>query len=565
MTEKEYLELANLLYPGAQDISFYLNKYPNRNISGEVTRLGPSPTGYLHIGQVYQSLIHRMLANSTNGIFYLRLEDTDNKREVENAGVIAYDMLVKLGLTPDEGYRGKLPEIGNYGPYKQSERIEIYNAFARELVKRGRAFPCFCKDSENLEEIKRKREEELSENDNLTEHDPCRDLTLEEIKENLKQGKKFALRLLSIGDSTKTHEFVDAIKGKKELRENARDDVLIKSNGIPVYAFAHVVDDTLMHTTIIVRGQEWYQSLPVHIELSRAFGFKPFKYAHTPNICVLDENGNKRKISKRKDSFADVRFFLNKGYPINAIIEYLLTLLNSDFELWRKNNPDLPYTKFPFSLKKIGVTNPLFDFMKLDNISKTIISRYTAMDVYDSAINWAHEWNKEDLKVLEENKDVLLKVLSIDRGGDRPRKDITYFSEILSLYDYVLPNFKLAEANIDNLDKDNVKNFINEYSKQFTQFADNSEWFDNLKQVASKFNFVDNKTYKQNPEMFAGNITDASKLVRLAITGRTDSPNLFEIMKILGVNECETRLNDFIIKIYWYYDIIVLKKSLNII
>lgn len=549
MTEKEYIELANLLYPDTQDISFYLNKYPNRNVSGEVTRLGPSPTGYLHIGQVYQSIVHRMLANETKGIFYLRLEDTDSKREVDFAGEIAYDMLTRLGLTPDEGYRGANPEIGDYGPYKQSNRIEIYHAFAHELVKRGRAFPCFCKDSENLEEIKRKREEELSENDNLIDHDPCRNLTLDEIKNNLKQGKKFALRLLSVGDSNKTHEFVDAIKGKKELRENARDDVLIKSNGVPVYAFAHIVDDTLMHTSIIVRGQEWYQSLPVHIELSRAFGFAPFKYAHTPNICVLDENGNKRKISKRKDSFADVRFFLNKGYPINAIIEYLLTLLNSDFEMWRKNNPDLPYTKFPFSLKKIGVTNPLFDFMKLDNISKTIISHYSAEEVYNNAITWAREWNKDDLKVLEENKDILIKVLSIDRGGDRPRKDITYFSEILSLYNYILPNFKLSDIDVGNIDKQIAKNFIKKYSEQYVQLSDNAEWFENLKQVAFSFNFVDNKTYKQNPEMYAGNITDASKLVRLAITSRTDSPNLFEIMKILGTTECKNRLNLFVLNL----------------
>ena len=549
MTEKEYIELANLLYPECQDISFYLNKYPNRNVSGEVTRLGPSPTGYLHIGQVYQSIVHRMLANETNGIFYLRLEDTDSKREVDYAGEIAYDMLTRLGLTPDEGYRGANPEIGDYGPYKQSNRIEIYHAFAHELVKRGRAFPCFCKDSENLDEIKRKREEELSENDNLIDHDPCRNLTIDEIKENLKQGKKFALRLLSVGDSNKTHEFVDAIKGKKELRENARDDVLIKSNGVPVYAFAHIVDDTLMHTSIIVRGQEWYQSLPVHIELSRAFGFAPFKYAHTPNICVLDENGNKRKISKRKDSFADVRFFLNKGYSINAIIEYLLTLLNSDFEMWRKNNPNLPYTKFPFSLKKIGVTNPLFDFMKLDNISKTIISHYSAEEVYNNAITWAREWNKDDLKVLEENKDVLIKVLSIDRGGDRPRKDITYFSEILSLYNYILPNFKLSDIDVGNIDKVIAKNFLKNYSEQYVQLSDNSEWFENLKQVAFSFNFVDNKTYKQNPDMYAGNITDASKLVRLAITGRTDSPNLFEIMKILGTTECKNRLNLFVLNL----------------
>ena len=353
MTEKEYSELAELLYPNVLDTAFYFDKYKPRNVEGEVTRIAPSPTGYLHIGQLYQGVVHRMLANKTEGVFYCRLEDTDGKREVQNAGQIAYDMLCRFGLKPDEGYRGdNLEELGDYGPYVQSKRVEIYRAFAHELVKRGRAFPCFCEMASGKEEIIKRREEELEQSDDLEVKDPCRDLTLEEIKQKLSEGKSFALRLKSAGNGDRTYKFIDAIKGEKEVRENTKDDVLIKSNGIPVYAFAHVVDDMLMHTTTVIRGQEWYQSLPVHIELSHAFGYTPFKYAHTPNICVVDEaTGNKRKISKRKDPFADVRHYLRVGYPTEAVIEYLINLLNSDFEMWRRNNPDLHYTEFPFAIR----------------------------------------------------------------------------------------------------------------------------------------------------------------------------------------------------------------------
>ncbi len=550
MLDVEYVELADLLYPNVKPIEYYLEMYPNRNVKGEVTRIAPSPTGYLHIGQLYQALVHRMLANKTNGIFYARLEDTDNKREVEKAGEIAYEMLCRFGLKPDEGYRGNAKELGDYGPYKQTDRLEIYRAFAHELVKRGRAFPCFCRASENKTEIIEKREAELTDSGDISEKDVCRDLSLEEIKVNISEGKPFALRLRSMGDSNKEHEVVDTIKGKKLVRENEKDDVLIKSNGIPVYAFAHIVDDTLMRTTTVVRGQEWYQSLPVHLELSRAFGFTPFKYAHTPNICVLDENGNKRKISKRKDQFADVRFFLKKGYPVEAVVEYLLNLLNSDFEVWRKNNPDLPYTEFPFELKKIGVANPLFDFMKLNDISKTIISRYTAEEVYNSATEWARDWDKEAEVVLTKNRDNLLKVFSIDRGNLRPRKDITYFSEILSLYDYVLPNF---EANytleLGNVNEDNLIAFLREYVDKYDIGVDNSDWFDKVKVIAFDNNFADNKTYKLEPTKYAGNISDATKFLRIAITGKENSPELFSIMKIFGKEECVKRINALVGKL----------------
>ncbi len=551
MTELELTKLADLLYPNALDASFYINKYPSRQTKGEVTRVAPSPTGYLHIGTVYQALCDRLTARENDGVFYMRSEDTDNKREVDEAGEIGYNSLVRFGLTPDEGYRGdKLSQSGDYGPYKQSERVEIYRAFAHELVKRGRAFPCFCTATTGKADVLKRREEELNENSELEVKDPCRDLTYEEIEKNIKEGKTFALRLRSMGDSSKTHPYTDEIMGKKEIRENAKDDVLIKSNGVPVYSFAHIVDDMLMGTTVIVRGQDWYQSLPVHLELARAFGRAPFRYAHTPNICVLDENGHKRKISKRKDTFADARFFLRQGYPVEAVIEYLLNLLNSDFELWRKNNPTLHYTEFPFSLKKIGVTNPMFDFMKLNDISKTIISRYTADEVYDKAVAWASEWNKDVEKVLKANKAVLLQIFSIDRGGDRPRKDITMYSDILSLYDYVLPAFAPNyDIELGAVDKQLLIEFLQDYNNNYIEAQDNSTWFENLKEVAFKHNFTDNKTYKQNPTQYAGNITDASKFVRLAITGKVNSPDLYSIMCILGEKECKSRLNNLIKKI----------------
>ena len=548
MTEKEYLELADLLYPNTLDTSFYFNKYKPREIKGEVTRIAPSPTGYLHIGQLYQAVVHRMLADKTNGIFYCRLEDTDWKREVANAGEIAYEMLNRFGLTPDEGYRGMHGEIGHYGPYIQSERVDIYNAFAHELVKRGRAFPCFCEVASGKEEILKRREEELELSDDLEVKDPCRNLTLEEIENNIKKGKKFALRLKSNGEKDKTYKFKDAIKGEKEIRENTKDDVLIKSNGIPVYAFAHIVDDNLMGTTTVIRGQEWYQSLPVHIELAQALGYKPFKYAHTPNICVVDEEtGNKRKISKRKDNFADVRHFFKLGYPTTAVVEYLLNLLNSDFEIWRKNNPDKSYKEFPFEVKKIGVTNPMFDFNKLNDISKTIISKYTTEQVYRELREWAIEWNQEAYEIIKDNEDVLLKALSIDRGTVRPRKDITYYSEVLELYNYVLPNFKPKfNFELGAVNKEKLIEFLTDYAQNYVESVDNSSWFEDLKVKSLKYNFVDNKTYKQNPTEYAGSISDTSKFIRIAITGRENSPELYSIMKILGEKECVNRINTLV-------------------
>lgn len=549
MTQQDYSKLADLLYPDSKDITFYLNQYRDRQTAGEVTRLAPSPTGYLHVGQVYQALIHKMLSRSTNGVYYMRLEDTDNKRELKDAGNIAYSWLKKFNLDAEEGYQGNNEPIGEYGPYIQSKRLEIYHAFAHELVKRGRAFPCFCEAKAGKDEILKARQRELDATDDIEERDPCRDLSLDDIISKLNDKKPFALRLMSNG-SNRTFNFKDEIKGKREIRENMKDDVLIKSNGIPVYAFAHIVDDTLMKTTVIVRGQEWYQSLPVHLELSDAFGLPRFRYAHTPNIFKLGENGNPRKISKRLDPEAKAEYYLEQGYPVNAVLEYLLNLINSDFEMWRKNNPTTSLFDFPFELRKIGSNNPLFDFAKLNDISKTIISRMTAQEVYDNAITWAQEYNTHDLKVLTDNKQLFLDALSIDRGGDRPRKDIVMYSDIVQLYNYILPNFAPQfDIELGNVDKVQLVAFLSDYTDNYSELSDNKAWFDDVKDISSKYNFVDNKTYKQNPAAYAGSISDVSKYIRLAITGRENSPELYSIMKLLGVTECQSRLNALITRL----------------
>ena len=422
----DYNKLANLLYPNVdKDINYYFEKYPARAImrDGVISRFAPSPTGYLHIGGLFQCVLHQMLTKKPSSVFYLRLEDTDQKGEIENAGDLLYDTILKFGLDPNEGYRGELDDKGIYGPYVQSQRLDIYKAFAKYLVSRGRAFPCFCAKLQEKEDIIAKREQEIQENNDTIDHDKCRDLTLEDVEENLSMGRPFALRLLSMGDPEKTFEFNDIIKGKREIRQNGKDIVLIKNNGVPVYAFAHAVDDTLMGTTVIVRGEDWFQSVASHVELFEAFGFKVIPYLHTPNICKLDE-GKKRKLSKRKDPEADCRFYLEDGYPVVAVKEYLLNLINSDFEEWRKNNPKLDYIEFPFAPEKISSGNPMFDMIKLNDESKDYISRLNSFDVYNQLLAWAKEYDADFAKVLEEKQEYAIEVFGIERDGEKPRKDI---------------------------------------------------------------------------------------------------------------------------------------------
>ncbi|MDY5676765.1 MAG: glutamate--tRNA ligase family protein [Eubacteriales bacterium] len=545
----DFNKLADLLYPNINDdINYYFAKYPSRPLlkDGVVTRFAPSPTGYLHIGGLFQCVLHEMLAKTPSSVFYLRLEDTDQKREIENAGDLLYKALGKFDITPMEGYRGNEPEKGIYGPYVQSKRLDIYRAFAKYLVSRGGAYPCFCSKLEDKEDIVAKREQEIEQNNDTIDHDVCRNLTLDDIEENLNAGKPFALRLLSTGNPDKTFEINDLIKGKREIRENGKDVVLIKSNGIPVYSFAHAVDDTLMGTTMIVRGEDWYQSVASHIEIFQKFGFNLIPYVHTPNICKLDD-GKKRKLSKRKDPEANCMYFVQDGYPIIAVKEYLLNLLNSDFEMWRKENPNTDYHEFPFKLEKIGSGNPMFDMVKLNDVSKEYISRLSASNVYNQLLAWAEDYDTEFAEMLKSNEQYAIDVLSIERDTPKPRKDIFKWSMVREYYNYMFDNFENIEhdfSQITGIDNALLCKILQTYIVLFESDLDKTDWFERVKKLAENNNFcVDNKLYKQDPSKYNGNVASLCNIIRYAFTGKTNTPDLFSICCVLGKDELYRRLD----------------------
>lgn len=545
----DYNNLAELLYPNVdKNINKYFNKYPSRNLinGAVVTRFAPSPTGYLHIGGLFQCVTHQMLSKKPTSSFFLRLEDTDQKREIDNAGALLYDTLIKFEIEPTEGYRGELGDRGIYGPYVQSERLEIYRTFAKYLVSRGRAYPCFCTKCEDKEEIVAKREQEIEETNTTIDHDPCRRLSYAEIEENIHMGKPFALRLLSLGNPENIMEFNDTIKGKRKIRENGKDIVLIKNNGIPVYAFAHVVDDTLMGTTIIVRGEDWFQSVASHVELFRAFGFDEIPYLHTPNICKT-EDGKKRKLSKRKDPEADCRYFLEDGYPVDAVKEYLLNLLNSDFEDWRKNNPTLPYIEFPFAVEKINTGNPMFDMVKLNDVSKDYISRLSAKQVYNQLSAWAKIYDPEFATILEKNMDYAIEVFNIDRGIAKPRKDISKWSMVREYYNYMFEEYSSLNVDIKavaNLDNELLYKILHTYVILFEEDLSKEDWFSRLKKLAENHGFcIDNKEFKANPTAYHGNLAAFCNLIRYAFTGKVNTPDLYSICMVLGKKELFNRLD----------------------
>lgn len=545
----DYNKLANLLYPDVEyDINYYFSKYPSRMLLKDavVTRFAPSPTGYLHIGGLFQCVMHEMLAKNESSVFYMRLEDTDQKREIDDAGVSLFDTLSKFEIEPTEGYRGRFGEKGKYAPYIQSERVNIYKSFAKYLVSKGGAFPCFCNKLEDKEDIVAKRELEIEENNDTIDHDPCRDLSLEDIEENLAMGKPFALRLLSTGNPEKSFEVTDLIKGKREIRENGKDIVLIKSNGIPVYAFAHAVDDTLMCTTVIARGEEWYQSVASHIELFNKFGFNPIPYAHTPTICKIDD-GKKRKLSKRKDPEANCIWYLQDGYPVIAVKEYLLNLLNSDFEEWRKKNPALDYHQFPFALSKVGSGNPMFDILKLNDVSKEYIARLNTEEVYKQILVWADEYDTDFAETLRSREDYSKNVFAIERGGIKPRKDIFKWSMVKDYYNYMFEDFRnihLDFSTVTSIDNELLCKILQTYIVLFEADLEKDEWFSRVKKLAENNNFcLDNKLYKQDPSKYNGNLAGLCNIIRYAFTGKTNTPDLFAICCVLGKQELYNRLN----------------------
>lgn len=538
--------LADLLFPKVKmTIYDIFKRYPKRNLKAgaEVVRIAPSPTGFLHIGSVYGALIDKLISYHTGGIYYMRLEDTDKKRRVSKAGEIAYNMLCTFHLKPDEGYMGAYKEVGKYGSYVQSKRKDIYLAFAKYLVLAGKAYPCFCRKDKSKDDIVKKREEEIKKTSTIEQKDKCRDLSLKEIEERVKNKVPFAIRLRSSGVEGKSFLVHDRIKGDREIRENTKDVVILKSNFIPPYNLAHVVDDTLMGTTTVVRGEEWFPSLSSHLELFKALNLRPPKYAHTPVICKIDSSGHKRKLSKRKDPEADARYFIREGYPIDSVLEYLMNLINSDFEDWRKNNPNLSYLSFPFKISKIGSNNPIFDFKKLGDCSKEVISKKPAKMLYMEALKWGEKYDRKLFKILKEKKNFCISILKIDRDNfKKPRKDIEKYGDILRLYDYMLKgikNRKLGDYEFDKkVKKEDIIDILKEYKDTYRAKDSKEVWFDKIRKVAGDLKFAQSmKEYRENMESYKGNISDVAGVIRVAITTKSRTPDLYYLSKLLGKEE----------------------------
>ena len=539
-------KLAELLFPDITETPADMEaRFPERNLKegARVTRLAPSPTGFLHFGNLFTGTVAYRTAKVTDGIFFVRVEDTDQKRKVEGAIEVMLDGLKAFDVVADEGVVGENEEKGNYGPYYQSQRKPIYHVFAKSLVEQDLAYPCFC-SAEDLDEIRAAQENEPNKG-YWGEYAKCRKLSFEEIEKNIKEGKTWTLRLKSPGDLTKKCFFEDMIKGKIEMPENVQDVVLLKSDGIPTYHFAHAVDDHIMRTTHVIRGDEWMSSCPIHLQLFKCLGFKLPKFAHVSPI-MKEENGNKRKLSKRKDPEAAVTFYVEQGYPKESVNEYIMTLMNSNFEDWRKTNKDAPIEAFPFNLKKMSVSGALFDMVKLNDISKNVISLMPAKKVYDYTAAWAKEYDKEFYELLTRDEEYSVNMLNIDREGPKPRKDIACFSEVKDYVSYFFN--EIADLSIElpeNITPDMAKEILDLYVEEYDASRDKDSWFAHIKEMCEKLGYTPNvKEYKKNPDAYKGHVGDVSTVIRLAVTGRKNTPDLYAIMQILGEEEVKTRLQN---------------------
>lgn len=541
----DYKELAQLLFPNItkapQDME---DMYPPRALKdgARVTRFAPSPTGFLHFGNLFTCMVSYKTAKTTDGVFYVRVEDTDQKRKVEGAIDVMLKGLSVYGINADEGVVGDEKEIGNYGPYYQSARAEIYQTYAKALVEQGLAYPCFC-SADELDEIRAAQENE-SIKGYWGKWAKCRDLSFEQIKANIDAGMSWTLRLKSPGELDKKCYFDDMIKGKIEMPENVQDVVLLKSDGIPTYHFAHAVDDHLMRTTHVVRGDEWISSVPIHLQLFKVLGFKPPKYAHVSPI-MKEENGGKRKLSKRKDPEAAVTYYAEEGYPQESVNEYMMTLANSNFEDWRRMNKTEPIEKFPFNLKKMSVSGALFDIVKLTDVSKNVISLMPAKKIFELSYAWAKEYQPQLAELFAQDEAKATAILNIDREGKKPRKDIAKWSDVLDYVSYMydetfVPNYELNGNATSSL----AVKVIEEYIKVVNLDDDKDAWFGRMKDICPLVGCTPNvKEYKAEPEKFEGHVGDVSTIIRVALTGRTNTPDLFAITALLGEDTVKARLN----------------------
>lgn len=546
MTEKERLELAELLFPNiTKTREDYEKMYPERDLpeGAMVTRYGPSPTGSVHLGNLLSAFADMVYAKQTNGSFYLRIEDTDQKRMIDGGIENITSVLHDFDILPNEGYSFD----GNYGPYQQSKRTEIYQTYIKDLIKQGLAYPCFMTEEEqnNIKEEQAINKVKIG---IYGMYAVDRDLSLEEVKEKLANGEEYVIRLKSPGNANKQIEVVDCIKGKMKFPEHDIDTVLLKKDGTPTYHFAHAIDDHLMHTTHVIRGDEWVSSLPLHIQLFEVLGFKPVKYAHIAPITIKDqETGNIRKISKRKDPWFGVKYYDENGIPIEALHLYLATITNTNFEEWYLNNTDKDISEFEFSFDKQAIGGTSFDEAKLVNLCKTYFSRKSGEEIYNETYSWALKHDEEYAKLLEENKDFMIQFFNIEKDGPRPRKDIAKYSDVKEEFSYAIDSiFKKENYSKYDGDKTYDVELIKEYVEQIDLSVTNEEWFNKTKEFAIEHGYAGSpKEYKKAPEEYKGHVGDICEALRVMITGRTKSPDLFSIMKILGKDRINNRIEQY--------------------
>ena len=553
----DYQYLADLLFPDLKlTIDEVEARYPARNLpeGAKVTRFAPSPTGFVHFGGMYQAVVDERLAHQSGGVFFLRIEDTDGQREIQGAVEALINTLADYGVAYDEGLvlneQGELAEKGAYGPYKQSQRAELYHVFAKKLVAEGKAYPCFSTEEE-LEEIQ--QTDKKAEIKNTDWHIAAeqkraamlaqREFTIEEVEEHLKNGDPFVIRILANGDPEKKTKFTDMVKGNLEVPENDEDFVLLKSDGIPTYHFAHAVDDHLMKTTHVIRGEDWLPSLPKHIQLFQYLGFKMPKYLHTAQILKTDENGGKKKLSKR-DMGAKMDDYRSMGYATECVWEYLLTLLNSNFEEWHAQNPAKSYLDFPFNIKKMAVSGCLFDFNKLNDVSKNVLSKMTADEIYDRASDWALEFDPAFGQALTADPAYTKAIFAIGRGGKKPRKDLTTWNDVKPYMGFFYDQFFAVEEQYpENFDKADIRTTLERFLETYNPADDMNTWFGKIQQIGEALGYTaDMKAYKADPGAFKGNVADISMFIRLAVAGKMNSPDMYAVMQILGEARVKERI-----------------------
>lgn len=549
----DFKKLAELIYPNIDKTpEYYIQKYPRRNLKegAKVTRYAPSPTGFQHIGGIFSALIDERVAALSGGVFYLRIEDTDQKREVKGAIEDTIATMHDFGLNFNEGMTGEDSFIGEYGPYKQSQREEIYKTFAKDLIKKGLAYPCFC-TTEELDKIREAQVVQKITPGYYGEYAKCRNISVEDAAKRIENNESYIIRLKSPGNIEKRVEFNDLIKGDISFPENNQDIVLIKGDGLPTYHFAHAIDDYLMGTTHVIRGEEWLSSLPIHVQLFEILGFNAPKYAHTPTIMKIDGN-SKRKLSKRKDPEAAVSYYKEMGYPRKAVIEYLLNIVNSSFEVWRAQNPYIDYSDFEVALDKMSKSGALFDLIKLNDVSKEFISKMKAEDVYENYIKWAYEYDREMYVLVTSNEELTKQIFNIDKEGAKPRKDFAKWDDvkekIFYFYDELFDKEEIDKVEIPkDMNLDEAKRIIEAYQKIYNYNVDKDTWFEELKAMGLSLGYASNKKeYKENKESFKGMISEVAAVVRAAISHRSNTPDLYTIMHIMGEDKVRSRFLKFL-------------------